>query len=39
MALALPPPNVPVIDPKTGKMTDVWYLYFVALTAIINVLP
>lgn len=26
----IPPPNVPVIDPKTGLMNPVWYQYLVA---------
>lgn len=24
----LPPPLEPVIDPRTGKMTQTWYLYY-----------
>lgn len=38
MALAdksprLPPPNVPMIDARTGLMTKDWYDFFVALLA------
>lgn len=31
---AVPPAQEPVINPKTGIMTVVWYQYFVALDAI-----
>lgn len=29
----LPPPQEPITDPKTGRMTQTWYLYFQSLDA------
>lgn len=29
--MILPPISVPVVDPKSGRMTDDWYAYFEAL--------
>ena len=32
----LPLPSIPVIDPKTGLISDAWYRYFVALDALLR---
>ena len=32
----LPDPNIPLIDPATGRMTVDWYRWFTSLIAVLN---
>lgn len=34
----LPPKDYPVFDPKTGKLTDLWYEYLKSSDALIRAL-